>query len=413
MITDCSTSVNHVQSQHHHSQFTIVNSCADDLASPAQGHCDVELDDDEPTCLKVSCRQTEDALESVVRLECPYCQRKDFDSVGPLTSHIRTAHARPSNNLFTCASCGLAFATVDKLDQHRQVEHDNPTSSTSAISAASSSGQGSPGVDLEPRFLCRFCPVQFYDAQTQRDHEQTIHLGRSSVGHQVPAVSSSVVYCSQCSLGFPHIYALADHMHHSHGYNTLARVRGSAPPGSDAAARSRDPVRPTAVRADSQRASTTSATCSDCSATFDTEDELESHVASAHYLSLGTEYGCTSCLKLFAKPEDLQKHLMDVHAHQLFRCTLCKQVFDSKVRQHRSIPTFRAYIFRLHRMRGMRTIAIDDLGRLSVCPSQCFAVKTRMNGSRSCLWSDSPRAVRAESFGAAFAKCLWPLVLCR
>ena len=318
--------------------------------------CIADIDDAEPQCLKVECRQStagaaQDALDGVVLLECPYCQRQDFDSVGPLTSHIRTAHARPSDNLFTCAACGLAFATVGKLEHHQRVEHGS-TAGTPATAAGSLGGsQGSPaaapavvdGLALsEPRWLCRFCPVQFYDAQTQREHERSIHLGRTAapVGGGGALTETSVVFCSQCSLGFPHIYALADHMHHSHGYNTRARVAAAndvaAPAASPAPAdRARDPVRPTALRAADSRPVSGGATapckCVECSATFDSDDQLETHVASAHYLSLGTEFGCTSCLKLFARPEDLQKHLMDVHAHHLYRCTLCKQVFDSKV----------------------------------------------------------------------------------
>ena len=351
-VDDCQTSINHDQSDRHHNQ-PIHESLTGDLDTSAQGHCDGERDE-EPTCLKVTCRQsstTEDALDDVVLLECPYCQRKDFDSVGPLTSHIRTAHARPSDNLFTCGSCGLAFATIGKLEHHQRAEHDMSTSITPAISAASSlSGQGSPTVDglnvTEPRWLCRFCPVQFYDAQTQRDHEEAIHLSRaSSVSSIMTQLSSAscVVFCSQCSLGFPHIYALADHMHHSHGYNTRARagVQDLPPTTSPAGpGRTTEPVRPTAVRADSvdvtrrtvsATSTTMTAVCPECPLTFDNDDQLESHVASAHYLNVATEYGCTSCFKLFARPEDLQKHLMDVHAHHLYRCTLCKQVFDSKV----------------------------------------------------------------------------------
>jgi len=417
----------------------------DDLESSlVQGH-----GADEPTCLKMTTAQSKstmsnevDSLEDVVLLECPYCQRKDFDSVAPLTSHIRTAHARPSDNLFTCVSCGLAFATLAKLEQHQSVDHNHnvgggtpssaggtPGTAVSATGSSSLSGGGhggggspspgaltelrggsssalhgfasvgdlteprglchkdylSPGALTEPRWSCRFCPVQFYDAETQRDHEETIHVNRapsagggSSIaashqpGNLLPA--TSVVFCSQCSLGFAHIYALADHMHHSHGYNTRARQELAAPPlhggekispGASRTIRnpvrsatkdpllrdrinakdwlSREPVRPTAVRADSvdlslgatsRTGTTTNSTispCGECSASFDNEDELESHVASAHYLSLATEYGCTSCLKLFARPEELQKHLMDVHAHHLYRCTLCKHVFDSKV----------------------------------------------------------------------------------
>ena len=70
--------------------------------------------------------------------------------------------------------------------------------------------------------------------------------------------------------------------------------------------------------------------CEECPMTFHSDDQLETHSFS-HFLATSTEYGCTSCHKLFAKPDELQKHLMDIHAHHLYRCSLCKHVFDSKV----------------------------------------------------------------------------------
>jgi DNA-directed RNA polymerase subunit RPC12/RpoP len=63
---------------------------------------------------------------------------------------------------------------------------------------------------------------------------------------------------------------------------------------------------------------------------FLSEEQLESHL-SMHYLSASSEFGCSSCNKTFNKPDELQKHLMDIHAHHLYRCSLCKDVFDSKV----------------------------------------------------------------------------------
>jgi hypothetical protein len=352
-----------------------------------------------------------------VALECPYCQRKDFTSVGPLAAHIRTSHSRPSDNLFACDVCGLAFSTVAKLDQHRDEQHPAEliVAKSEPISLSSPATTNVDGPtpksttsllltdDGVARFMCNFCPVHFYDEATRATHEQTIHLSRrchvdggggsSSGVFQLsasggltdsvsPAMASTAVFCSQCSLGFPHIYALADHMHHSHGYNnrtpgstahpvdmssltspitkspTTAVVQ-SAFDSTSASSKSnpggrREPVKPTAVRADSvelrqpprggasvggldpKQISTSSSSslmlskCVECSATFDNDDDLDCHVTAAHYLSLATEFGCTSCLKLFARPDDLQKHLMDVHAHHLYRCTLCKQVFDSK-----------------------------------------------------------------------------------
>ncbi|GFR69761.1 zinc finger protein 423-like [Elysia marginata] len=70
--------------------------------------------------------------------------------------------------------------------------------------------------------------------------------------------------------------------------------------------------------------------CFKCGARFGSEEQLEAH-ASLHYLCVSTEYGCSSCQKNFSKPDELQKHLMDIHAHHLYRCSLCKDIFDSKV----------------------------------------------------------------------------------
>ena len=45
----------------------------------------------------------------------------------------------------------------------------------------------------------------------------------------------SVVFCSQCSLGFANIFALADHMHHSHGYNNYRQTAASTASSTTAA----------------------------------------------------------------------------------------------------------------------------------------------------------------------------------
>lgn len=52
----------------------------------------------------------------------------------------------------------------------------------------------------------------------------------------------------------------------------------------------------------------------------------------AKYLSHSIEYGCSSCLRSFPKADELQRHLMDLHACHLYRCSICKLIFDSKVR---------------------------------------------------------------------------------
>lgn len=59
-------------------------------------------------------------------------------------------------------------------------------------------------------------------------------------------------------------------------------------------------------------------------------EQYQSHVTS-HLASTGVEYSCASCSKTFSQPDELQKHLLDLHATHLYRCSLCHQLFDTKV----------------------------------------------------------------------------------
>jgi hypothetical protein len=59
--------------------------------------------------------------------------------------------------------------------------------------------------------------------------------------------------------------------------------------------------------------------------------DFESHLLNCHMGTVTTNYGCECCTKMFTKPDELQKHLMDIHAHHLYQCSLCRDMFDSKV----------------------------------------------------------------------------------
>jgi len=61
--------------------------------------------------------------------------------------------------------------------------------------------------------------------------------------------------------------------------------------------------------------------------------------------------------------------------------------------------------FRLHRMHEMLTI-LTDVRAVSVSLPVCLSRGLNRQRRVQC----TPRAVCAGSFGAAFARCLWPLV---
>ena len=74
----------------------------------------------------------------------------------------------------------------------------------------------------------------------------------------------------------------------------------------------------------------TKVSCPTCHNEFPNEQQLIVHVLT-HFKGVSKEYVCKDCGKSFKKPDELQKHLFEIHAHHLFKCSLCKEVFDSKV----------------------------------------------------------------------------------
>lgn len=71
--------------------------------------------------------------------------------------------------------------------------------------------------------------------------------------------------------------------------------------------------------------------CQHCGITFNDQLEYERHVVS-HFLVTNSEFVCShNCNKSFQKAEDLQKHLFDLHSQTLYKCSICTEIFDTKV----------------------------------------------------------------------------------
>lgn len=71
--------------------------------------------------------------------------------------------------------------------------------------------------------------------------------------------------------------------------------------------------------------------CFHCGVSFINQNEYELHVSS-HFLISTTEYACTfGCNKQFDSSDSLQKHLFDIHSQNIWKCTICFELFESKV----------------------------------------------------------------------------------
>ena len=60
---------------------------------------------------------------------------------------------------------------------------------------------------------------------------------------------------------------------------------------------------------------TTQQVCTDCGATFESEDALSRHrLEAAHRSAAEMAYKCDECADEFSRQEELEKHLAEVHA---------------------------------------------------------------------------------------------------
>lgn len=71
--------------------------------------------------------------------------------------------------------------------------------------------------------------------------------------------------------------------------------------------------------------------CFQCGVTSINQAEYELHVSS-HFLLSSKEYNCSfGCNKQFSSSDDVQKHLFESHAQNVWKCCICFEMFESKV----------------------------------------------------------------------------------
>ena len=207
---------------------------------------------------------------------CELCGVR-VEDVSALQRHVVTSHsftdllARTAEGVF-CAQCLLPFSNPGALAEHIKLVH----TSTAAVTLATFS-------KLAKR------PSSPVELPTDLSKKARTDLPSNEL-------SSSTLLCSQCNAPFNNFESFRTHLK-----THLDGQQGSA-----------------------------SVVCPECKLALPSDVDLEGHLAS-HFLSVSTEYGCQACFKLFSKPDELQKHLIDIHAHHIYRCALCKEMFDSKV----------------------------------------------------------------------------------
>ncbi|XP_064611571.1 zinc finger protein 423-like [Liolophura sinensis] len=289
---------------------------------------------------------------------CPYCYREDFPTLELLEIHMQSVHSVKPTDIYTCNYCNAPYPNLYSLHEHMRVIHKNQ-----------------PCLDI--KYPCSFCSMEFNSIELLAEHRHQKHNRMVNSPQQHKQILEAIT-CIQCSMVFENPATLQEHLMMVHAKNMkeemktpAKRHKSSSGQSSSnnnhdttvtkhlrAALFSKSPSQNGTVTQESKP--NTGVTCDQCNATFTnmedfqchmklhlgagggchrcsycnkdfpTSDLLETHTF-VHFLHQSTEYGCTSCVKIFHKPDELQKHLMDIHAHHLYRCSLCKEIFDSKV----------------------------------------------------------------------------------
>ncbi|KAG8224669.1 hypothetical protein J437_LFUL005111 [Ladona fulva] len=163
--------------------------------------------------------------------------------------------------------------------------------------------EGEPS-SLAGTLLCNQCDAALPDFESFRSHLKT-HLEDEEAAARAAASGGS----SAAVPGFTRRRSRKSNPHPRSGVvgsagspNMSAPAAGPSPPAA-----SPPPNRRTR--------------CPECEAEFSTESEAERHAVAAHFQVSpsggASEFGCQSCGRRFPKPDELQKHLMDLHAHHL------------------------------------------------------------------------------------------------
>ncbi|KAL3055219.1 LOW QUALITY PROTEIN: zinc finger protein 521 [Trematomus bernacchii] len=330
-----------------------------------------------------------------VSYSCMYCNKQVFSSLAVLQIHLRTMHLDKPEQAHTCQFCLEVLPSLLNLNEHlRQVHNAEDhavllaslpdvllqcnfcTEVLSDLNALQehircSHGFPSPVAKESNAFFCPQCFMGFLTETTLEEHVRQTHCDGGSLRFDSPMALTpkesivEVYSCSYCTNSpiFNSVLKLNKHIKENHkniplalnyinnGKKSLRTLSPSSPIS----------VEHTMLKQGSSVSRTTSEficnqcgakytsldlfqthlkthldgmqpqlTCPQCNKEFPNQESLLKHVT-IHFTITSTYYICESCDKQFTSVDDLQKHLLDMHTFVFFRCTLCQEVFDSKV----------------------------------------------------------------------------------
>ncbi|XP_020295105.1 zinc finger protein 423 homolog isoform X2 [Pseudomyrmex gracilis] len=335
-----------------------------------------------------SSASTTPVLSSPLKLACMYCTRDSFSCMQQLQMHVHTMHqailsgaedlARPPSpsrppseqrttvckplehqdsskssrsdrkypvedrnerpnerdhyeNAFTCNQCTMKFSTLACLRDHLLSTHRHDTVYGAAIMMCPLCGIPCPTpTNYAEHYVLQHCENRRPAPPTVMDYGETKLNGVYDSTARDSRVSRSRDAPEAADLTNKH--ATRSTSDTAGGYTAGTLLCGQC----GAALKDFESFREHVARhlqADqrNQEVSNRQHPCPKCEAVFPNREDMLAHLTK-HYLGqLSKEYACGACKKLYPHPDQLQRHLLDVHAHHLYRCALCRDTFDSRV----------------------------------------------------------------------------------
>ncbi|XP_033123739.1 zinc finger protein 423-like [Anneissia japonica] len=273
-------------------------------------------------------------VENLSHNTCIFC-RITFVSSDALQAHMSSSHPSQENiqswhpgGRFMCSQCRVSFPSDRSLKEHISQSHGTDSSSTKEQNTfncphCTKSYQSEEVLRThinrthteslnKMRYPCPYCIKQnLFDSIEQLQlHIEVYHKSNRPSMHLCPE--------TDCKLYFNTQEDLTNHLKNDHNLVTAGEVASTLDGANQEPASSED------------AANESYYSCPSCRNEFKSESQLMVHAVN-HFKVVTSEYVCRDCGKSFKKPDELQKHLFEIHAHHLYKCALCKEVFDSKV----------------------------------------------------------------------------------
>nr|XP_034191428.1 zinc finger protein 423 homolog isoform X2 [Osmia lignaria] len=310
-------------------------------------------------------------LTSPLKLACMYCTRDSFSCMQQLQMHVHTMHQA----ILSGESVGVSPSpnrSNEQIAYQRDKTLDRPEGSSNDHERKYQ--EDSQRKDhYENAFTCNQCTMKFSTLGSLRDHLVSIH--------RTDGFGSTLMMCPLCGIPCTSAAAYAEHYVLQHCENRRVdpldgreyvglKLNGTYDSKNNRGQKCREqtPSEPADLtNKHSTESSYTAGTlfcgqcgaalkdfesfrehlarhlqadhrndvvrhpCPKCEATFQDKEDMLVHLTK-HYLGqVSKEYACGACKKLYPHPDLLQRHLLDSHAHHLYRCALCRDTFDTRV----------------------------------------------------------------------------------